>query len=192
MHERLDADGTVPASRVGRYAWDSGTGEVWWSDAMFAIYGFAPREVVPSRELVAAHRHPDDVAQLDALVGALHGGTGDYSCWHRIVDARGRTRHVVSVGSVTTGDDGVSRVEGYVTDVSEPQRTHVESHVHESLARFRESAAVIEQAKGALMALRGIDADAAFEVLRETSTAEHVKLRDVARAVLGQRVDAGR
>ena len=43
-----------------------------------------------------------------------------------------------------------------------------------------ESRAVIEQAKGVLMAQRHVDADQAFEILREASQRYNRKLRDIA------------
>ncbi len=46
------------------------------------------------------------------------------------------------------------------------------------------SRAVIEQAKGALMAMRGVDEHAAFEWLRQTSQARNVKVRTLAEQVL--------
>ena len=49
------------------------------------------------------------------------------------------------------------------------------------------SRAVIEQAKGALMAVRGIDEHAAFEWLREISQTRNVKVRDLAGQVLAGR-----
>jgi GAF domain-containing protein len=48
-----------------------------------------------------------------------------------------------------------------------------------------ESRAVIEQAKGVLMAQRGVNADAAFEMLREASQRSNRKLREVAVGVVG-------
>jgi hypothetical protein len=47
-----------------------------------------------------------------------------------------------------------------------------------------ESRAVIEQAKGVLMAQRHIDADQAFEVLREASQRYNRKLRDIATGIV--------
>jgi AmiR/NasT family two-component response regulator len=47
-----------------------------------------------------------------------------------------------------------------------------------------ESRAVIEQAKGVLMAQRRIDADQAFEVLRDASQRYNRKLRDIALGIV--------
>lgn len=47
-----------------------------------------------------------------------------------------------------------------------------------------ESRAVIEQAKGVLMAQRQVDADQAFEILRDASQRYNRKLRDIAHAIV--------
>jgi GAF domain-containing protein len=47
-----------------------------------------------------------------------------------------------------------------------------------------ESRAVIEQAKGVLMAQRGVDAEQAFEILRQASQRYNRKLRDVAAGIV--------
>ena len=46
------------------------------------------------------------------------------------------------------------------------------------------SRAVIEQAKGVIMALRGLPEHAAFEVLRTTSQARNIKVRDLAHQIV--------
>ncbi|WP_100502112.1 GAF and ANTAR domain-containing protein [Geodermatophilus chilensis] len=56
-------------------------------------------------------------------------------------------------------------------------------HAH-NMRMAMESRAVIEQAKGVLMAQRGLEADAAFEVLREASQRYNRKLRDIARGIV--------
>jgi hypothetical protein len=56
---------------------------------------------------------------------------------------------------------------------SRPDAEQVWSRAHE----FSEHRAVIEQAKGMLMFVYGIDSDAAFEVLRTQSQRHNVKLR---------------
>jgi GAF domain-containing protein len=49
-----------------------------------------------------------------------------------------------------------------------------------NMRRAMESRAVIEQAKGVLMAQRGVDAERAFEMLRDASQRYNRKLRDIA------------
>lgn len=44
----------------------------------------------------------------------------------------------------------------------------------------------IEQAKGGMMVTLGLDADGAFELLREISNRENVKLRDLAHRVVDE------
>jgi GAF domain-containing protein len=52
-----------------------------------------------------------------------------------------------------------------------------------------DSRAVIEQAKGVLMAQRHIDADEAFDVLREASQRYNRKLRDIAHGIVASTQD---
>ena len=53
-----------------------------------------------------------------------------------------------------------------------------------NMRRAMESRAVIEQAKGVLMAQRGIDAQQAFDMLREASQRYNRKLRDIAAGIV--------
>ena len=53
-----------------------------------------------------------------------------------------------------------------------------------NLRRAMESRAVIEQAKGVLMAQRQVNADQAFEILREASQRYNRKLRDIAAGIV--------
>jgi AmiR/NasT family two-component response regulator len=62
----------------------------------------------------------------------------------------------------------------------------------EQLTEAMESRAVIEQAKGMLMAQSpGITPDEAFDLLRRASQRENVKLRDIARRIVEHRSLAG-
>ena len=55
-----------------------------------------------------------------------------------------------------------------------------------------ESRAVIEQAKGVLMAQRHLDADQAFEVLRDASQRYNRKLRDIAQGIVASTQEGAR
>ncbi|WP_091221452.1 GAF and ANTAR domain-containing protein [Geodermatophilus siccatus] len=57
------------------------------------------------------------------------------------------------------------------------------AHAH-NMRLAMESRAVIEQAKGVLMAQQGVDAEQAFEVMRDASQRYNRKLRDIARGIV--------
>jgi GAF domain-containing protein len=56
--------------------------------------------------------------------------------------------------------------------------------LHENLTAAMEHRAVIEQAKGMIMAALGCDEDRAFQVLAEQSQTENIKLREIAQRVV--------
>ena len=62
--------------------------------------------------------------------------------------------------------------------LSEQQR------ISDAVQAITERRALIEQSKGMLMFVYGIDADAAFELLRRQSQNHNVKLRDLAAQIL--------
>ena len=173
-----------------------GSGTWSWSEQLYSIYGFAPGDVVPTLELMLSHQHPDDRAAVEeALLDTLDRGR-PLSLWHRIVDAQGGTRQVVSVGTAELDEDGaVVAVSGYTTDVTEAVRRATSHDVQHAMEVISQSRPTIEQAKGVLMMTYAIDAEAAFALLRRYSQYENVKVRDVARSVVesmsGRELPAG-
>lgn len=162
---------------------DSGT---WrWSEELYSIYGFTQGEVVPTLDLMLSHQHPDDrVAFEQQLLDTLERGR-PLSLWHRIVDAHGTTRQVVTAGSAELTDDGaVTAVHGYTTDVTEAVRRTTSEDVQRAMEVISASRPTIEQAKGVLMMRYAIDAEAAFALLRRYSQRENIKVRDVARSMV--------
>jgi hypothetical protein len=65
-------------------------------------------------------------------------------------------------------------------DIVRNESEHVSAAVH----RIIERRAVIEQTKGMLMFLYGVDADVAFEMLRDQSQQHNVKLYVIAEQIL--------
>ncbi len=72
------------------------------------------------------------------------------------------------------------------------RRYHQARDLTEQLRDALTSRAVIDQAKGVLMALQHVDADAAFELLVGQSQRDNVKLRDLAARVVAAVVDSRR
>ncbi|WP_158068947.1 PAS and ANTAR domain-containing protein [Cellulosimicrobium sp. CUA-896] len=173
--------------QVGRYRLDLGTGSWWWSDETYLMHGFEPGEVVPTTELVLAHKHPDDRGRV-ARVLARACATGEpFSSMHRIMDARGRARSLVVVGQGRRGPGGteVAELVGYVVDVTDVVVQHAQLRARDDIRAAAASRGPIEQAKGIVALVRGVCPDTAFELLKRVSNERNVRLRDLAEDVVG-------
>ena len=84
----------------------------------------------------------------------------------------------------------VLAVQGFFIDLTDPVTRDIEEVSGRSIAAARASQEVIDHARGVLMAVYGIDADAAWTLLRWASQNSNVKLRDMA-GELVQAVPAG-
>lgn len=169
------------------FVWDVVGDQWWWSDEMYAIHGFEPGDVVPTSDLLAAHQHPEDTGKVGrALAEALEHG-GRFSVYHRVVDSRRKVRHVLAVGSAARREDGtVTEVTGLMVDLTDSRRRELQPSIEEALQSALAHRSVIDQAKGALMLGLGIDADAAFAVLRSSSTTSNVKVKELARRLVDE------
>ncbi|WP_265522396.1 ANTAR domain-containing protein [Oerskovia flava] len=186
--------------RVGTFHVDVGTGTWWWSDEVYRIHGFEPREVVPTSELVLAHKHPDDREAAGAVLERTFAQGEPFALYHRVVDVRGRVREVVAVGEGRTSEDRsggegatsrtvVESVSGYVIDLTPAHHVATQRDVDVALDGFRRTAGRIEQAKGILMAVYDVSEEEAFAMLRTRSNRDNVRVRDLAEGVLGRMAD---
>jgi len=162
---------------TGSWTCDLVHDEWWWSEEMYAIHGFAPGEVAPTTELVLRHKHPEDRDRAErAIATAFELGTR-FSLYHRIIDAHGRQRHVLTVGKGNRAHDGrVVEVSGYMVDLTDPRRRDLEPTVNNALENALKHRGAIDLAKGALMVSLGIGADEAFAILRTASNRSNLKL----------------
>lgn len=161
---------------VGSFQFDLAEQRWVWSEEVARMHGYALGEVEPTTELLLSHKHPDDRAKVAEILERVKTG-GLFSSRHRIIDAGGKMHWVVVVSDRMTDEDGqVTGTHGYYIDVT----AGIQSDLSVAMASVVESRAVIDQAKGILMAAYGIDADRAFEILKWRSQATQVKLRTVA------------
>lgn len=167
---------------VGSFQYSFTGDALVWSDDVFTIHGFTPGDVVPSLELMLSHKHPDDRERVADVV-ALARATGEpFALWHRVVDARGVHKHVLSVGAGVVDEAGVvGGLTGFIVDLSDAVRDTVAVEVREAVAGVSRSRPGIDQVKGALMLSYSLDADGAFALLRRYSQVVNVKIRDLAR-----------
>ena len=53
-------------ARIGTWDWEIDTEQLYWSDAIYPMFGFQVGEIVPSYERFCASVHPDDRDQVRA------------------------------------------------------------------------------------------------------------------------------
>lgn len=183
--ERALALGT--RTRAGAYRLDLTTQRWWWSDDVYAIHGFAPHEVVPTTELLLAHKHPEDRDQSVAVLDEARRTGGSFATVHRIVDARGRERVVAVIGEGRgpSAAGPPSELVGYFMDVTDVVDDRAQAAATVSIAAAAQSRSVIDQAVGVVAFVEEVDPAAAFLVLRAASNDANVPIRVLARAIVG-------
>lgn len=126
----IDAGTARLGERVGsfRFLLD---GERWeWSDEVARMHGYEPGTVLPTTQLVLSHKYTDDNPPVTALIDNLIRRREPFSCRHRIIDTRARTRVVVVVGDVLVDDTGdVIGTEGFYVDVTDSYESDVERRI---------------------------------------------------------------
>ncbi|ROS74352.1 PAS and ANTAR domain-containing protein [Cellulomonas sp. PhB143] len=170
---------------TGQYRLDLRTGSWWWSDESYLIHGFAPGEVVPTTELVLAHKHPEDRERVRRILDA-GGRTGaPFTSIHRIMDARGRERTLAIVGHGELDDAGeLVALSGFFVDITTTVTELSDDRATRQIAAAAAGRSTIEQAKGVLAAVCGVDPEAAFGLLRTVSNNRNVRLRELAADVV--------
>ncbi len=110
-------------ANMGSWTWDSSTNEVWWSEAIFDLFGFDPKSTAPSFEgfLSLLDEGDRDVA-VKRVERLLQGGDG-FADELQIRRPDGRAIWIYSVGRATRDESGkLLRVNGFDQDISDRRR----------------------------------------------------------------------
>lgn len=115
--ERLDTASEL--ALIGFWQASLKTGELWWSPAIYRIFGFDEANTTPSVALFKSTLHPDDrqkvaLSEQEALISGIH----DVS--HRIIRPDGSIRWVHERARLVTDADNPERIMvGSVQDITE-------------------------------------------------------------------------
>lgn len=178
---------------VGRYRYELATQRWWWSDEAYQIHGFEPGDVVPTTKLILAHKHPNDRARVSRVLKSAAATGEPFSSVHRIMDARGteRTLTVVGQGRRDPATRQLCELVGYFVDVSVTVSALASEAASESIRASAATRASIEQAKGIIAFVLGVEPAEAFERLRVTSNETNVAVREVAQGIVDLTSSAG-
>ena len=113
-------------SRTGSFGWDVASGQVYWSDETFRIFGCNPA-TAPTIEVVVERTHPDDRADVRETIERAVTEKCDFSHEYRLVMPDGSVKHVRALGHRMPAEDADSVVfVGAVTDITERKRAEEE------------------------------------------------------------------
>jgi len=124
-------------AHVGHWRTDLTTGACYWSPEIYQIYGIDPSTFEPVLQGSEAFYHPDDRAEILALVADAVANKSDFTFRKRLIQARtGDIRWVHSHGICECDPNGnVVALFGVFRDITEA--VHVRQEIERSEARYR-------------------------------------------------------
>ena len=130
-------------AHMGSWAWSPATLEaLYWSEEMCRIYGFNPRDGVPTAEAFWQRIHPEDLDRTRELLLKAATGNMNYEHGHRIVLPDGTVKHIHALGHPVLDENGqVVEYVGTAMDVTERKLAEEELRKHrenlEEMVRHR-------------------------------------------------------
>jgi hypothetical protein len=174
--------GTRSPGIVAAFSYDVVADRWDWSDDLYELHGYAPREIPATTDALMHHKHPEDRERAASVFAAVVRDGGTYSCYHRVVDRDRRVLSVVSVGRTVLDPEGRPvAIEGCYIDLTAARRDETEVDVQSALLRKAQAGPLIDQAKGMIMLAEGCTDGEAFERLRTCSQHANRKVADIAR-----------
>lgn len=166
---------------TGSFTLSLETGLSAWSDGLFRMHGYVRGEVVPTTELVVAHKHPDDRDAAQQLITTLAQDGGQGANFHRLIDAKGKEHRVLTVAEADRDETGkVIAIHGLSIDLTRAIAIESGHAATSALANAYAARGVIEQAKGILMGYFNIGPAEAFERLSKHSQTTNIKVATLA------------
>ncbi len=172
------------AQQVGSFRFFFADQRWEWSEQVQRLHGYEPGTVTPTTELVLSHKHPDDRGQIAATIDEIVTTHQPFSSRARILDTDGNVHHVVVIGDRLCDDSGeVIGTHGFYVDVTSVAGSEPEDAITLRVAEIAERRSKVEQVKGMLMLVYGIEDMAAFNLLKWLSQQSNIKLKVLAERI---------
>lgn len=129
-------------ANIGAWDWNIETGELYWSERIAPLFGYAEGALETSYENFLAAVHPEDRQRVITAIAASIDENLPYEVEHRVVRPDGTIRWLLERGAVTRHDDGKAiKMLGIVQDITDRKNTEF------ALIDAREAAERANQAK---------------------------------------------
>ncbi|MCK5634800.1 MAG: PAS domain-containing protein, partial [Anaerolineales bacterium] len=129
-------------AHLGNWDWNVKTGELFWSDEIYRIFGREPQSFKPTYEVFLENIHPDDRQNVVTVVEKALRNETPYVVDHRIVMPDGSVRHVYEQGEVVFDEEGEPlHMIGTIYDITTLR--HAEEAVHKLSQAIEQSSATV-------------------------------------------------
>jgi PAS domain S-box-containing protein len=109
-------------SHTGSFGWKVPSGEIFWSDETFRIFGY-DRSVEPTMDSVVQRVHPKDRADVKEVISRAFAGALEFEHAYRLLLPDGRVKHVHAIAHATQNASGDREFVGAVSDITERKTT---------------------------------------------------------------------
>lgn len=120
-------------SKTGSIALRLPANTMTWSDEAFRIFGY-PNSDLPHLGLVLARVHPDDLAEVQRVHGAMLGGLQSVDLRHRLLMPDGVIRHVHLVARLSASVGDQHEYVGALMDTTDA--TETQQALHRTMAEL--------------------------------------------------------
>ncbi|MEX2453251.1 MAG: PAS domain S-box protein [Rhodospirillaceae bacterium] len=134
-------------ARVGNWDWDIGSGNLYWSDEIYRIFGHSRTKFAATYDGFLDCIHPDDRERVARAVGECLETGNPYSLDHRILRPSGEIRVVHEQGEIVFDAAGAPvQMTGIVQDITE------QKEIENNLRAAKVEAEAASHAKSAFLA----------------------------------------
>lgn len=155
-HHRAALAEAQRVAHIGSWEWDLATGGVAWSDEMYRIYGYRPRDFPVTFDKAMERVHPEDTPRIQAdMAGILTARSPPRQLEpteFRIVLPDGTERILHAESEILLGDDGrPARLVGTVQDVTDRRRAEAARALADAQLRELEKLRELDRFKTELL-----------------------------------------
>jgi hypothetical protein len=187
--------------QIGSFCFTFATDRWEWSDDTHRIHGYDPdtrpfgADGTPlTTGIVLGHAHPEDRVRLAAKLLDTGNRSTPFTSRHRLIDAAGRERNVILVANPLRDDAGeIVGMQGFFIERQDQIDSELatQQRITAEVERISDSRGTIDQAKGMLMAIYGLNSEAAFRILRGWSQTSNTKLHTLAEHLIASFTELG-
>jgi formate hydrogenlyase transcriptional activator len=108
-------------SHTGSFGWNVSSGEIYWSEETFKIFGLE-QSVKPTLQLIVQRTHPDDRDLAKQTIDRATGTSANFDVEHRLLMPDGSLKYIHVLARAFVHSSGDLEFVGAVTDITERKR----------------------------------------------------------------------